>query len=126
MTVNLTLSEVGAFKSELLCLLEQLRAEISDEMVQQPKKSIGASEVHDAGEEANATVDLMLNVESLARHSDELSECLSALERIEQGDFGSCIDCAEEIELSRLRACPTAPRCIRCQSTYEAFLQKSA
>lgn len=126
MTVNLTISEVTAFKTELLSLLEQLRAEVGEERKQQEASGLGSLEVHDSGEEAGAVVDLMLSVEVLALHSDEISDCLAALERIEEGDFGSCIDCTEEIELSRLRACPTAARCIRCQSVYEAFLQKSA
>ncbi len=126
MTVNLTLSEVAAFKKELLRLLEQLRAEVDEDLEQQANISGQVPEVHDSAEEADAAVDFMLQVESLSRHSEELAECLSALERIEAGSFGLCTDCDEEIELSRLKACPTAARCIRCQTRHEHALQKSA
>ncbi|WP_067868269.1 TraR/DksA family transcriptional regulator [Neptuniibacter marinus] len=126
MTVNLTLSEVAAFKKELLYLLEQLQTEVTEEMGPQMSTGVQTLEVHDSGEDADATADFMLKVESLSRHNEEIAECLSALSRINAGEFGLCTDCGEEIELSRLKACPTAARCIRCQSLYEQGLQKSA
>lgn len=125
MTASLGLSEVAAFKNELQRLLEQLQAEVGEELVQ-VYPEINPSIVHDSGDDAEASVELMLNVEVLARHSDEVAECMAALKRIETDDFGLCTDCGEEIELSRLKACPTASRCIRCQSAHESGLQQSA
>ena len=120
MTVSLNLSEVAAFKTELLNLLQQLRAEIDEDRQHQAECSATTQDVHDRGEEANTVADLLVSVESLSRHSEEVAECLEALGRIETGDFGFCVDCSEEIELSRLKACPTASRCIRCQSAFES------
>lgn len=42
------------------------------------------------------------------RDSDELVEVLSALERIEVGTYGICMECGEPIGIERLRAQPTA------------------
>lgn len=126
MTVGLTLSEVTSFKTELISLLEQLRSEIVEEVEQSADFQQENMTVHDSSEEADAEVNFMLKVESLSRHSEEISECLAALERINQGTFGICTDCDEEVELSRLKACPTAARCIRCQSTHEGLIKKSA
>ncbi|MCP4598583.1 TraR/DksA family transcriptional regulator [Neptuniibacter sp.] len=126
MTASLSLSEVASFKNELQRLLEQLQTEVGEELEQQVHPDINQSTVHDTGDDAEASVELMLSVETLARHSDEVAECLAALKRIETGDFGCCTDCGEEIELSRLKACPTASRCIRCQSVHETGLQQSA
>lgn len=126
MTRSLSLTKVAAFKQELRSLMEQLKAEVSEEMHQQLTGHTHTTDVHDRGEEAETSVEIMLNVEMLAKHSDELAECYKALQRIESGDFGFCIDCEEEIELSRLSANPSASRCIRCQSVFESALSKSA
>ncbi len=39
----------------------------------------------------------------------------AALQRIQDGSFGSCIDCESPISPKRLVALPWATRCIRCQ-----------
>ncbi len=121
--VSLNFSEISAFKTELENLLEQLRTEAKGEYAQQTRPQ--EVHVHDSGEEAEAVVDLMINVENLARHDEEIQECLAALKRIDEGEFGFCVDCGDEIELSRLRAYPAAGRCIRCQSAFESADKKT-
>lgn len=44
-----------------------------------------------------------------------LRELRSALDRIDAGTFGLCLDCEEEISRNRLAAAPWAPYCIGCQ-----------
>lgn len=56
------------------------------------------------------------NLDSLARQLRLIDE---ALERMEEGDYGICVECEEEIGLKRLNAAPWAQRCIRCQETAE-------
>jgi len=126
MTASLSLTEVSAFKVELQRLLEQLQEEVAEDISNKYKSEEAGVHVHDVGDDAEASVELMMNMGTLAHHSEELAECISALKRIEAGDFGFCIECAEEIELSRLKACPTAARCIRCQSIHESGMQQSA
>lgn len=43
----------------------------------------------------------------------------AAIERIDNGSFGECEDCEEEIELKRLIARPTAELCINCKEERE-------
>ena len=38
----------------------------------------------------------------------------SALERIEDGSYGSCEDCGDDIGEARLKAVPEATRCVAC------------
>jgi len=52
---------------------------------------------------------------TLARESSGLRETRAALRRIDDGSFGICMDCEEEINLKRLAAVPWAARCIACQ-----------
>ncbi len=39
-----------------------------------------------------------------------------ALARIEDGSYGTCLECEEDISPKRLRAVPWAAYCIRCQN----------
>jgi len=43
-----------------------------------------------------------------------------ALERIENGTFGICETCGEEISEARLKARPVTTQCIECKKTGEA------
>src|SRR5476649_2452904 len=42
-----------------------------------------------------------------------------ALKRIEDGTFGECEECGEDIELKRLEARPTATLCVTCKEDQE-------
>ena len=44
-----------------------------------------------------------------------------ALERIENGTFGVCEACGEDISLKRLKARPVTTQCIECKTKEEAF-----
>ncbi len=47
------------------------------------------------------------------RHIDE------ALTRLEEGEYGICEDCEEEIPLGRLKAMPFARLCVKCKADLE-------
>jgi RNA polymerase-binding transcription factor DksA len=55
----------------------------------------------------------------LQRDLQELREIDAARERIADGRYGECVDCGQPIALERLKAQPTAQRCIACQAAYE-------
>lgn len=46
----------------------------------------------------------------------EITSVRAALARIDDGSYGSCATCGEEIALKRLEAIPTATQCIACAS----------
>jgi DnaK suppressor protein len=52
---------------------------------------------------------------NLERNSDRLREVRTALRRVEEGTFGICIGCEENINPKRLAAVPWASFCIVCQ-----------
>ena len=56
-----------------------------------------------------------LSIGNLERESKGLRETRAALARIENGTFGICMDCEEEISPRRLAAVPWTVACIRCQ-----------
>lgn len=43
-------------------------------------------------------------------------EVLAALGRIQEGGYGTCVDCSDHVPEGRLEARPEAARCVRCQS----------
>lgn len=44
-----------------------------------------------------------------------------ALERIENGTFGICEKCGDDISIERLKARPVTTQCIECKTKEEAF-----
>jgi DnaK suppressor protein len=59
----------------------------------------------------------LLRLGEAERH--ELGRIDAAIARLDQGSFGVCADCGEEIELRRLRALPQAIRCQGCEEARE-------
>ncbi|HEV57559.1 MAG TPA: TraR/DksA family transcriptional regulator [Phycisphaerales bacterium] len=48
------------------------------------------------------------------RREEQLLRIGAALRRMDEGDYGWCVDCGEEIDLRRLRIDPAATRCVAC------------
>jgi RNA polymerase-binding transcription factor DksA len=57
-----------------------------------------------------------MDVAMVIRESQELQDIEAALARIGDGSYGICIDCGGEIGRARLKADPTAKRCLPCQT----------
>ena len=46
-------------------------------------------------------------------------QVVAALARIDDGSYGTCVDCGTELPAERLEARPEAARCISCQTAAE-------
>ncbi len=55
------------------------------------------------------------------RESKLIKKIKKALERIENGTFGICEKCGEEINIERLKARPVTTQCIECKKKEEAL-----
>ena len=49
-----------------------------------------------------------------ARRAQEIRRIDAALERLENGEYGWCVECGEAIEARRLEIDPATPRCAGC------------
>ncbi len=49
-----------------------------------------------------------------------LQQAEAALRRIEQEDYGGCVECGEEVGFARLEVRPETAFCVRCQSLRES------
>jgi len=52
--------------------------------------------------------------------SQTMEKIAAALGRLEEGEYGMCRDCDQEIAEKRLRALPFATRCKNCQESAES------
>ena len=50
------------------------------------------------------------------RRNIEKQQLLAALSRIEEGEYGYCEDCGEDIPIRRLELNPVAAKCVNCAS----------
>jgi DnaK suppressor protein len=99
-------------EAELRATLRSVLAANSDPADSQQ----GVSDFKDiAAEQSRDTVD-----EAQADHAAiELEQVVAALQRIEDGSYGQCLDCGEPIDERRLTAMPAAAYCVACQAVHE-------
>jgi DnaK suppressor protein len=53
------------------------------------------------------------------REREKIRNIDEALARLEEGEYGICEDCEEEIPLGRLKAMPFARHCVKCKADLE-------
>ena len=91
--------------------LEQLDAELGELRIDRGREL--ADDEHDP--EGATLSDEWSTLEALrAATVTELAEVDQALARLEAGTYGICVDCGRAIPVARLRARPTATRCVDC------------
>ena len=74
--------------------------------------------VHHAADPLDMTqqaADREVAVQTLDRESTLARQLRSAIQRVDDGSYGLCLQCEEEIAPNRLKAIPWAEFCIRCQ-----------
>lgn len=82
------------------------------------------NEVLDAVESSEADIQEELEFALIQMKSETLNKINDAVRRLEQGDYGYCFDCGEEIAEKRLRALPFAVRCKACEEQRENAEQR--
>lgn len=75
--------------------------------------------VPDPGDEAVQSLIQDLDQADTSRDLSELRTLDAARARIDEGSYGTCVECGQDIGFERLRASPGAVRCIRCQTQFE-------
>ncbi len=80
---------------------------------------VHTGDVPDAGDTSVATEQADIRNAQIGRDAVELRQVEAALARLDDGTYGYCMDCGQDIPLARLRAAPAAERCILCQTARE-------
>jgi DnaK suppressor protein len=116
--------------SELKSILEERRREIMDQVQEKIRdvRTEGANNpnqgVLDAVESSEADIQDDIEFALIQMKSETLNKIEEALHRLEDGTFGYCFECGEEISERRLRALPFAVRCKDCEEARETAQQR--
>jgi len=111
--------------AELKQILEDRRRDILSEVQEKMRdvRSVGASGegqgVLDAAEASEADIQDDIEFALIQMKSETLHKINEALARLDEGTFGYCFECGDEISERRLRALPFAVRCKDCEEARE-------
>ena len=81
-------------------------------------------EVLDQGESSEVDIQEDIEFALIQMKSETLNKIDAALRRLEDGSYGDCFECGEEIAEARLRALPFAVRCKDCEEARESAEQR--
>ncbi|MGE4264326.1 MAG: RNA polymerase-binding protein DksA [Desulfovibrio sp.] len=73
----------------------------------------------DPADRATAESDRAFTLRLRDRERKLIKKIQQALTRIEEGEFGVCVECGEDIGIARLKARPMTTLCINCKSKQE-------
>ena len=116
--------------AELKGILEGRRREILSEVQEKMRdvRAEGASGegqgVLDAAEASEADIQDDIEFALIQMKSETLHKINEALARLDEGTFGYCFECGDEISERRLRALPFAVRCKDCEEVKENAEQR--
>jgi DnaK suppressor protein len=96
-------------------ILEVKQAELAQ--VLRNRDAITIEKSPDALDEVQNAAERELAIRNLDRESNLLRNVRAALHRMNDGMYGICLHCEEDISPKRLNAVPWAPYCIACQET---------
>ena len=110
-----------AMKARLRERAAQLRGEIQHTLERSSDETHArvAEQARDLEDDSFSNLVVDVNLAEIDRDADELRRIDGALARINEGSYGLCESCGQEIPAARLQAEPTALRCVRCQELYE-------
>ena len=111
--------DLGELRRKLESRAEELRTEISDKLGQARENTDVIGEPGDAGDQSSAENMRDVGLAEADRDRNEFMQIRAALARMDEGAYGICTDCGQEIPEQRLRAQPLALRCLICQERAE-------
>jgi DnaK suppressor protein len=122
----------GAAKSsrynELRKMLEDRRRELMNEVQGKIRdartEGVKDREVLDQGESSEVDIQEDIEFALIQMKSETLNKINEALRRLEEGTYGNCFECGDEIAQPRLRALPFAVRCKDCEEARENAEQR--
>lgn len=117
LTPNQTEELRGLIDQRRNVLLAELREDAARAREQPYAEHAGPAP--DTGDESVATLIADLEQADVTRDLDEFRSLETARSRMDGGDYGVCLDCGGDIAFERLKATPSAVRCIDCQERHE-------
>ena len=104
-----------AMKAVLLMMREETQKLINDSLKSSSQISLNGDMYDQASSDRDRELMLLLG----SREREKLRNINGALLRLEQGEYGICEECEEEIPLGRLKILPFARYCVKCKTDVE-------
>jgi DnaK suppressor protein len=114
----MTKNELNRFRAVLTAKVAEL------ERFDRHREGITIERSADQLEEIQAASERVLAVCHLDREFNQLRDARAALRRIQEGSFGTCQECDEDIHPKRLAAVPWTAFCIQCQEGVDRNLEE--
>jgi len=102
-------------KAKLIARRDTLLAEAEEALNELPGQTV----FPDLGDQATAEIDRNFMLRLRGRERKLLKKIEDAIDRIDQGTFGICDKCGEEINIKRIEARPVTTMCIDCKTQQE-------
>jgi len=115
---DLTLEEVEELHGKLVILNEELRLLI--DLSEDETRPVDLDEPIGRLSRMDAIAQQNIDLANRRAAQVRIQRIRVALQRIADGEYGSCLSCGDPIGVRRLGARPEAPFCILCQSQREA------
>ena len=103
-------------------IMDQVQEKIRDVRTESPNSPTHG--VLDAAESSEADIQDEIEFALIQMKAETLNKIEEALRRLQEGTFGYCFECGEEISERRLRALPFAVRCKDCEEQRETLQQR--
>ena len=115
--------KLAYFKEKLENMSEEILAG-ADKTLHEMNDSAG--NYPDPADQATAESDRNFELRIRDRERKLLAKIKEALERIENGSYGICESCDEEISIKRLEARPVTTLCVKCKTAQEQHEKEHA
>ena len=116
---NITKSQFDELQKVMEAELARLVDETQDEMNPALKTSFIDIDGDIADDEAVADTIVDTDNAIIGLYLRNARDLNAALDHIQTGVYGMCVDCGDDIGFERLVTYPTAKRCIKCQRQHE-------
>lgn len=116
---NLTHDQLTHLKQLLDEREKELRADLEREAGAKEEFTDIVPTLPDPADLSFADLATDLGNAEITRDINELRGIAGARQRMENGTYGDCVDCGNEIPYERLEVQPSAERCAPCQEMYE-------
>ena len=98
----------------------ELMAEVQGRMRDVRNEGSKERDVLDQGESSEVDIQEDIELALIQMKSETLNKIEAALRRLDEGSYGDCFECGDEISEARLRALPFAVRCKECEEARES------
>ena len=117
--VSAKTTRYNELKKMLVNRRRELVAEVQGRMRDVRSDGNKDRDVLDQGESSEVDIQEDIELALIQMKSETLNKIDAALRRLDDGSYGDCFECGDEISEARLRALPFAVRCKECEEARE-------